>query len=224
MNDFKLAITVPTRNRPHNLKRLAKAAKETCELDYTIFARIDDDDRSNYPPNLPNVVYVRGPRIKFAKSVNELAELSADQGFTHMAILGDDVLPETKGWDKFMVEHLPEIGVGYGSDGLEHLHAPDLPTHVVIPVEMYRRLGWICLPEITHLFCDNVWRELGLITSFIYFPDVKLSHLHRWNKKAPDDKTYQEANDKTNWDADKNAFENWRDNGGLELAKRSLGV
>jgi hypothetical protein len=134
------------------------------------------------------------------------------------------VLPETKGWDKIMIEGLPELGVIYGSDGLEHLHGETLPTHVIIPVEMYRRLGWICLPEITHLFCDNVWRELGMVTSFLYCPNIKLTHLHRWNQKAPDDETYQEANDKNNWDADKAAFENWRDNGGLEIAKKALGV
>ena len=219
----KLAITVPTRGRPHNLKRLAKAAKETCTTEYTIFARIDNDDRSNYP-DLENVVYVEGPRIFFSPSLNELAKIASDQGFTHIAILGDDVLPQTIGWDKALIESLPELGVAYGSDGLENLHGPDLPTHVVVPMEMYRRLGWIGLPELRHLFCDNVWRELGKLTSFIYLPDVKLTHLHRWNKTAPDDKTYQEANDKVKRDADKNAFENWRDNGGLELAKRSLGV
>jgi hypothetical protein len=223
MNKFKLAITVPTRGRPHNLKRLANAAKETCTVDYTIFARLDNDDKSNYP-DLENVVYVEGPRIFFAPSVNELAEIASNQGFTHIAILGDDVLPQTIGWDKALMESLPELGVAYGSDGLENLHGPDLPTHVVVPMEMYRRLGWIGLPDLRHLFCDNVWRELGKITSFIYLPDVKLTHLHRWNKTAPDDRTYQEANDKVKRDYDRNAFENWRDNGGIDIAKKALGV
>lgn len=221
MNDFKLAITVPTRGRPHNLERLSKASAKTCKTDYHIFARIDDDDKSVYP-ELDNVTYVKGPRIFFTNSLNELAEIAMNEGYTHIAILGDDVLPETEGWDEKMISALSELGVVYGSDGLEHLHGPDLPTHVIVPTEMYRRLGWIGLPTSRHLFCDNVWRELGKLTEFIYLPDVKLSHLHRWNKAAPDDQTYREANDKIKREKDRLAFEKWRDGDGLVEARKAL--
>jgi hypothetical protein len=221
MSNFKLAITVPTRGRPHNLERLAKAVKETCKLEYELFARIDEDDLSVYP-ELDNVTYVVGPRIFFTASLNELAKIASEQDFTHVAILGDDVLPETIGWDEIMVKSLPELGVAYGSDGLEHLHPPDLPTHVVVPMEMYRRLGWLGMPTSRHLFLDNAWRELGRLTEFIYHPDVKLSHLHRWNKAAPDDKTYREANDKQKREDDRIAFETWRDGDGLQIAKQAL--
>ena len=221
MNNFKLAITVPTRGRPHNLERLANAAKKTCVVDYEILARIDDDDTSEYPA-IDGVRYIVGPRIFFAASLNELAEIATNEGFTHMAILGDDVLPETKGWDLELMNAVPELGVAYGSDGLENLHGKDLPTHVVVPVEMYKKLGWIGLPTLRHLFCDNVWRELGKLTSFIYMPNIHLTHLHRWNKAAPDDLTYQEANDKEKRDADRLAFEKWRDGEGLQIAKEAL--
>ena len=221
MKNVKLAIAVPTRGRPHNLERLAKAAKETCTTDYQIFARLDDDDTSHYP-ELDGVKYSVGKRIFYANSVNEVAKDALDQGFTHLAILGDDVLPETYGWDEKLISSLDGLGVVYGSDGLEHLHGEDLPTHVVVPIEMYKRLGWIGLPTLRHLFCDNVWRELGKATNFIYRPDVKLSHLHRWNKAAPDDKTYQEANDKEKRETDRLAFEFWKNGPGLIAAKKAL--
>jgi len=221
MNNTKLAIAVPTRGRPHNLERLAKALKDNCVTDYTLFARIDDDDNSKYP-ELDNTTYLIGKRIFYANSVNEVAEVAMQNGYTHIAILGDDVLPETKGWDQAMIDALPELGVVYGSDGLEHLHGEDLPTHVMVPVEMYKRLGWIALPTLRHLFCDNVWRELGKMTNFIYLPEVKLTHLHRWNKKAPDDEIYQEANDKRKRELDKKAFEDWRDGRGIREARRAL--
>ncbi len=221
MNKIKLAIAVPTRGRPHNLERLAKAAKDTCKTDYEIFARLDEDDNSVYP-ELEGVRYSVGKRIFYANSVNEIAKTALEEGFTHIAILGDDVLPETDGWDEKLISSLNGLGVVYGSDGLEHLHGEDLPTHVVVPIEMYKRLGWIALPTLRHLFCDNVWRELGKATEFIYRSDVKLSHLHRWNKAAPDDKTYQEANDKTKREVDKQAFETWRDGAGLAAAKKVL--
>jgi hypothetical protein len=221
MNKIKLAILVPTRGRPHNLERLAGAAKETCTTDYQIFARLDNDDKSKYP-ELENVKYSVGERIFYANSVNETAKAALSEGFTHLAILGDDVLPETIGWDEKLISSLDGLGVVYGSDGLEHLHGEDLPTHVIVPIEMYERLGWIGLPTLRHLFCDNVWRELGKATKFVYRKDVKLSHLHRWNKAAPDDQTYQEANDKIKRDLDRLAFEEWRDGPGLQKAKRLL--
>ena len=221
MSQIKLAVAVPTRNRPHNLKRLANALKETCTVEYQLFARVDNDDTSEYP-ELHNTTYIVGERIFYANSVNEVTERAMKDGFTHVAILGDDVLPETVGWDEIMVNSLPELGVAYGSDGLEHLHPPDLPTHVVVPMEMYRRLGWLGMPTSRHLFLDNAWRELGRLTKFIYHPDVKLSHLHRWNKAAPDDKTYQEANNKKKREDDRIAFETWRDGEGLQIAKRAL--
>lgn len=221
MSKTRLAILVPTRGRPHNLERLSKAVKETATTEYHIFARLDRDDEVEYK-QLDNVTYTSGPRIFFAASVNELAEKALADGYTHLALLGDDVLPETKGWDEKLINALPALGVAYGSDGLEHLHGKDLPTHVVVPIEMYKRLGWIALPTLRHLFCDNVWRELGKLTSFIYLPDVKLSHLHRWNKAAPDDRTYREANDKDKRVLDKTAFEAWRDGEGLVEARKAL--
>jgi hypothetical protein len=78
------------------------------------------------------------------------------------------------------------------------------------------------MPTSRHLFLDNAWRELGRLTEFIYHPDVKLSHLHRWNKAAPDDTTYQEANDKQKREDDRIAFETWRDGIGLQIAKEAL--
>lgn len=220
----RLAVAVPSRGRPHNLKRLAKALKDTCIGDYELLARIDADDptASEYL-SLKDVDITMGDRIFFTLSLNELAQIALERGFTHLAILGDDVLPETIGWDVKMIKALNnKLGVVYGSDGLEHLHGVELPTHVVVPIEMYKRLGWIGLPGSRHLFCDNAWRELGRLTQFIYLKDVKLTHLHRWNKSAPNDQTYEEANDKVKRELDKKAFETWRDGEGLKQAREAL--
>lgn len=206
-----LAILVPSRGRPRNLARLVAAIADTANGPHQVWARIDDDDPRRYEP-LDGVTYLRGPRIRFVASVNELADAAIAAGATHLAILGDDVVPETVGWDETLIAALRgRIGVAYGSDGLEHLHGADLPTHVVVPAELFRRLGWVALPALRHLFCDNVWRELGnAVNNLVYRPDVKLTHLHRWNRKAPDDRTYREANDKRARAKDRDAFEAWR--------------
>ena len=226
MTNTKLAIAVPSRGRPHNIQRLANALAETCTTDYTLWVRIDHDDPKSAEYlnlDIPYTEFIIADRIFFTASVNELAELADEAGATHIAILGDDVVPETVGWDQKMIDALNnKLGVVYGSDGLEHLHGEDLPTHVVVPIEMYQKLGWIGLPTSRHLFLDNAWRELGKLTRFIYLKDVKLTHLHRWNKAAPNDQTYEEANDKIKREYDRLAFETWRDGEGLIEARKAL--
>jgi hypothetical protein len=187
-------------------------------------ARLDKDDPAlGEYLELDDIQFLVGDRIFFTSSVNELAQIADEEEYTHIAILGDDVLPETVGWDEKMISALNgELGVVYGSDGLEDLHGPDLPTHVVVPIEMYQKLGWIGLPTSRHLFLDNAWRELGKLTNFIYLKDVKLTHLHRWNKSAPNDETYEEANDKIKREHDRLAFETWRDGEGLIEARKAL--
>lgn len=220
-----LAILVPSRGRPHNMKRLADAVARTGRTGPMIYCRLDDDDpTAESYPDVPDVLYSVGPRIRFGASVNELAAEAVANGVTHLAMFGDDVVPETIGWDRMLIDALGgRLGIAYGSDGLEHLHGPDLPTHFITQAEVFVRLGWLVLPTLRHLYADDVARELGKgLGNFQYVPDAKISHFHRWNKKAPDDLTYQEANDKVRREDDRRAFEAWRDNGGLAEALERL--
>lgn len=220
-----LGILVPSRGRPGNLQRLIDAVAATATGKYRIYTRIDDDDptRDEYLA-LKGVNITTGPRVFYGASLNEIAPIATKDGATHLAMFGDDVVPETVGWDRMLIDALGNrLGIAYGSDGLEHLHGPDLPTHYVTQAEVYTRLGWFALPTIRHLFLDNVARELGKgLGNFQYVPGAKLAHLHRWNKAAPDDLTYQEANDKTKRSLDKAAFEQWRHMGGYQEAIDAL--
>lgn len=220
-----LAVLVPSRGRPDNVRRLSHALEETVTIPYTLWLRLDNDDPTHeqYPVD-EGIITLIGDRVFFAASVNELAERAIQRGATHLAILGDDVVPETPGWDTRLIAALHgRLGVAYGSDGLEHLHGPELPTHVLVPAELFTRLGWIALPELRHLFCDNVWRALGEgLGNFAYRPEVKLTHLHPWAKKAPSDKTYAEANDGRMRALDKKTFEDWRAGVGYREAMKAL--
>lgn len=220
-----LAVLVPSRGRPQNLRRLVNAIHATATGDVWILTRIDDDDptRAQYAGIADFTA--SGPRRFYAASVNELASISLfREDVTHLAMFGDDVLPETVGWDQLLIDALGDrLGIAYGSDGLEHLHGEDLPTHFITQTDLYRRLGWIALPTIRHLFLDNVARELGKgLTNFQYVPAAKLTHLHRWNKAAPDDQTYRDANDKRKRELDRRAYLAWRNGEGYVEALAAL--
>lgn len=223
-----LAVLVPSRGRPTNLARLVEAINSTKAGNVSVYTRLDDDDPklADYLALEVPITVTVGPRVFYAASLNELAKQAAADGATHLAMFGDDVLPETAGWDRLLVAALKErLGVAYGSDGLEHLHGVDLPTHYVTNVDVYNRLGWLALRTIRHLFLDNVARDIGqALNNFVYLPEVKLTHLHRWNGAAPDDATYREANDKIKRRRDRNAYLAWRHGNGYDEALNALGV
>lgn len=220
-----LGILTPSRGRPHNLRRLIEAIAATATGEYRIYTRIDDDDpkRAEYFA-LTGIHITAGPRVFFGPSLNEIWPIADADGCTHLAMFGDDVVPETVGWDQMLIDALGDkLGIAYGSDGLEHLHGPDLPTHYISQTEISRRLGWFYLPTLRHLFGDDVAREIGRgLGNFQYVPEAKLAHLHRWNRAAPDDQTYREANDKRKRELDRAAFGAWRDGGGLAEALATL--
>lgn len=208
-----LGILVPSRARPGNLRRLIQAINATATGDYVIYTRVDDDD-----PTLPEYLELDGvhitvgPRVGYAASLNELAPLADSFGCDHLAMFGDDVVPETLGWDEMLVAALGgRLGVAYGSDGLEHKHGPDLPTHYVTQTEISRRLGWFAPRTMRHLFLDNVARDLGRgLGNFAYVPSAKIRHLHPWAGLAERDSTYREGgSNKRVRDQDKAAYGAW---------------
>jgi hypothetical protein len=219
-----LAILCPSRGRPDNLRRLRDAVEATT-TDTRIYTRLDDDDPHLIEyATIAGVRLFHGPRVFYGASVNELAAIATQDGATHLAMFGDDVVPETVGWDTMLTTALGgRLGIAYGDDGLRNMHPPDLPTHYVTQTELFTRLGWLVLPTLRHLFADDVARELGKgLNNLAYVDGATLEHRHRWNRKAPDDATYREANDKRKRELDKRAYLTWRNGPGYRAAMEAL--
>lgn len=208
-----LGILVPSRGRPGNLRRLIDAISTTATGEVRIYTRVDDDDptRDEYLA-LEGVHITTGPRIYYGPSLNQLAPIADRDRCDHLAMFGDDVVPEIAGWDELLIDALDgRLGVAYGSDGLEHKHARDLPTHYVTQTEISRRLGWFAPPTMRHLFLDNVARDLGKgLGNFVYVPEAKIRHLHPWAGLAERDQTYREGgSNKRVRQADELAYRRW---------------
>ena len=191
-----LGILVPSRGRPDKLTRFIKAVERTAPT-AIIYVRLDDDDESDYLSiwGYRNVRVRIGSRVGLGASLNELAYMADRQGMSHIGMFGDDVLPETVGWDEALIEALgDDLGVAYGDDGLRKKHAPDLPTHYVTQTEVYRRLGYLAPPGIKHLFLDNVARDVGnYLRNFVFVP-VSIRHIHPWAEgEHLHDTTYAEG-------------------------------
>jgi hypothetical protein len=225
---YRIAVLVPSRGRPHNIARLHSAIVDSAANpeDIDLWVRVDDDDPAGLhayvDTEVPAHRWIEGPRTRLAASWNELAELArlSDREYTHFALWGDDVVPETQGWDGALVGLTEQYGPGfaYGLDGVwDRSYDTDVRGHLLMPsavlmsVEVYDAMGYVAMPGLKHLCIDIGWRDLGIATdSLFYAPDVMIRHLHRC-VGAPDDQTYRDACDDTEQKrGDGLAYGRWR--------------
>ena len=192
-----LLIIVPSRGRPKNIARLLDSLRETSKLRTHLHVCVDDDD-----PALPDYervmnhagreddVLERGPRKGLGAWTNEVAIRRAYQ-YPYLASFGDDHVPQTPGWDYFLIRAIEDLGgtgFSYPWDGA------DIPQAVVVSSDIVRKLGWMCEPSLNHWYVDNVWLDLGLGADCIrHCRVVSVDHVHPGAGKAPVDKTYTEA-------------------------------
>lgn len=221
----RIAVLVPSRGRPHNIERLwATAVDAAADPDSVdLYVRLDHDDQTVHDylaTGVPAHLWSIGHRNRLAASWNELAATALrDERVTHLALWGDDVIPECTGWDDMARERTERDGPGwvYGPDGIwDHSYGQQIEGHLVLPTativsrEIVEALGWVSPPGVLqHLCIDLVWRDLGLALGCLFYePQMRIRHLHRL-AGAPDDATYQEANDGPQASDDHRNYSRW---------------
>ena len=211
-----LLVVLPSRGRPHNLKRLYEAMQETCEGDTTLLVGLDDDDetRGEYPgqpgvhqkpPGAPIQVSVPGsqPPLWYQIQgdmqgmvtgwINVLSVPQVDE-FRYIGHFGDDCVPHTRGWDVQIMKALESTPFAFGDD-MEYGQRPrgSLCTHVFMRSEIIRKLGYFGPPAIKHMYVDLAWMTWGHAAGITYLPDVQIEHMHFLEGKAPFDESYQRS-------------------------------
>lgn len=202
-----LVLLVPSRGRPDNVTRLVEACARTCRADTIIHFGFDEDDRwlADNLINADGAIASVALRMGLGAWTNELASRHLDSAW--LCSIGDDMLPETDGWDEQLCEAAGLTGFAYPNDG----RRDDLPECVVTGTEVVRALGWFCEPSLRHWYVDAVWRDLGAGAGCLrYLPQVSVRHLHPnvAGTGAKGDATYFEA--ATEYAVDLAAYQKWR--------------
>jgi len=196
---------LPSRSRPDKLKRFIDAWHTTGATAVVVLL-LDEDDAPRYEAiEKPDSWLVSiGPRQPIAHRQQWVFEWARDEPY--YGLLGDDLLPRTEGWDQKLIEAAGDDGVAFGKDSI---YNGSFASHPVVAGELVRRIGWLSLTGLQHLYVDAVWTEIGRqLGTLRYLPDVVVEHLHFSNQKAELDKTY---NDHFKYsDGDKRVFEAWK--------------
>lgn len=222
-----LVVIVPSRGRPQAARELAEAFEATCTADTELVFAVDDNDATlgqytdltAVPHGLGDGLTVRSyPRLSvgivqdprnMVYALNQVADfltIPPEDGPFATGFMGDDHRPRTNGWDQAYLDALRELGTGivYGDDLLQHRN---LPTQCAMTSDVVRALGFMAPPNLTHLYVDNFWLELGNRAECIrYLPDVVVEHRHPVAGKAQWDEGYLRVNNTEMYAKDEAAF------------------
>lgn len=199
---MRSCVVVPSRGRPLNAYRLAKAFRDT-NAQADLFFVIDNDDPlwHDYVRFEDEFEYRCLPAENktggCAKSLNDVAVLLLDITkfplYDYFVFMGDDHLPRTQGWDKALVEAIGlDQGIAYGDDLLQ---GANLPTAYAMSRGLVDELRGMTFPGCIHLFFDNFVKQLGIdLNCLKYLPDVIIEHIHPAAGKAEMDAGYERVN------------------------------
>lgn len=193
-------LIVPSRKRQNKIEEFYRHFLENSSIT-DLCIGLDEDDFSNYPV-FDNVIYDINPNMNLGPKLNTISKKYCDS-YKYIAFLGDDHLIKTKDWDKKLVAAISDIenGISYGNDLLQ---GANLPTAVLIDSKIIKRLGYMCPPNIKHLYLDNFWKEIGLALGTLrYLDDVIIEHMHFTVQKSQVDDIYAEVNSMSMYAHDK---------------------
>ena len=205
----EMALIIPSRGRPGNIRRWLSAIKET-KAAVDVYVGVDNDD-----PYLENYRQIEGinlvvaeQRERFGPTLNRIA-LSIVDDYKYIMWAGDDHKPITPGWDSEYRRVLSQkpVGIVYGND---LVMGEAIATQLAMTSNIVKALGYAVPKGFVHLYIDNYFMELArAVDSLTYLPDVVVQHLHPVAGKAQEDQTYIEANSPENWTNDRIRLEKY---------------
>ena len=215
---LKSAYVVPSRGRPENIKRLAKAFKDT-EARSDLWVIIDEDDwhRKDYERGAEQYDYgylvVENYTKGCAKSLNAGVEILLNDEqydyYGYFGFMGDDHIPRTLYWD-----YILELAIPYGKNGIAYgndlFQGGNLPTSFLTTRAVADHLGGLTPPKTKHLYFDNFVKKLGQDLSALYYKhDVIIEHLHPVARKAAMDDNYARVNSPEMYEYDRTVYEEY---------------
>jgi hypothetical protein len=220
-----LAVVVPTRGRPDNIRRLVDAWTETNAWEVATLVLAVDADDPKYPAydrlhyrreeDFALVVHETwAPMVdklnKTALAVARSQGIFADQGYSAVGFAGDDHVPVTRDWAQRYVTELRKLGTGmvHGDDGFQ---GASLASEWAVTCDAVRELGAMVPVPVEHMYCDNAMMDLyGAAGMMRYLPDVQIEHRHPLAGKASLDKQYVRVNSSEQYARDSATYEAWK--------------
>ena len=185
MNNLKLLIKFPTRNRPDKFfKILDEYYLLLRDSNFEFVISCDTDDITMNNTNIisklktyPFLNYYFSDNKTKVEAINNNIK---DKIFDILLLASDDMLPVKKGYDaiikKKMLKHFPDTdGVLWFNDGFQ---SNNINTLCIIGKKYYDRFNYIYHPDYKSLYCDT---EFTIVSSVLkkvkYFNEIIIKHI-----------------------------------------------
>lgn len=218
-----LAVLIPTRGRPENIRKVISAWDFTNAWDRADMVLVIDKDDPAYPAYLDLVeetrhldtgdvlvkTYEVDRHVPMVHKLNQAA-VALFRGWFALGFAGDDHLPQTIGWAERYVTVLRELGSGmvYGDDGYQ---GRKLSTEWAITSDVVGVIGRMVPADVEHMYCDNSMMDLfGAAGALKHLPEVRIEHMHPVAGKAETDDQYKRVNHRDQFTKDRRAYESWK--------------
>lgn len=179
MQSKGVSILIPTRGRLKRFKVCLEAIERLKTGTVEVLTYIDDDDPTDYP-----IKTIIGPRVGSSERLKKLAEKAQ---YDHFLLIGDDQIPQTKGWDKEMVSLMPADKIGL-------VHCKDNWKETVSAILIHRRwyeIVGICPEGFQHFGPDTYMADVARSINRLFRTEkAVIEHHHYRNGKADKDETY----------------------------------
>ncbi len=225
-----LAIIVPTRGRPENIRKVISAWDFTNAWDHADLVLVADADDPEIGAYRDVVAETEHPDT--GEAMVRLVEMAVWMPMVHklnmvakdvaegwpgtggppfaLGFAGDDHLPQTIGWAERYLTVLRELGTGmvYGDDGYQ---GRNLSTEWAVTSDVVRALGRMVPASVEHMYCDNAMMDLyGGAGAMRHLPEVRIEHMHPVVGKAKTDEQYQRVNHRDQFRKDRTGYERWQ--------------
>jgi len=227
---LELAVIVPTRGRPENIRKVISAWDFTNAWDVAdLVLAVDADDpeirgyhdlaaEHTHPDTEEDLFRViEYPTwLPMARKLNATAaRLAAEGRYFALGFAGDDHLPQTIGWAKRYLDVLHELGTGmvYGDDGYQ---GAKLSTEWAITADAVTALDGRMVPApVEHMYSDNSMMDLfNGAGALRHLPEVRVEHFNPYaGGKAPMDEQYKRVNSREQYRTDRLDYERWKRQG-----------
>lgn len=221
-----LAVLIPTRGRPENIRKVIAAWDFTNAWDHAdmiLIVDADDPEHEGYHalfeetrhPDTDEPLFslvTMDTWMPMVHKLNRVAETTA-LSWTYFALgfAGDDHLPRTIGWAERYLTVLRELGTGmvYGDDGYQ---GKKLSTEWAVTSDAVRVLGRMVPAPVEHMYCDNSILELFTAVGAVrYLPEIRIEHMNPYaNRKGEMDEQYKRVNSREQFHRDRLSYTKWQ--------------
>lgn len=198
----KISLLLPTRSRPHLVKRLFQSIINfTSDLNnLEIIMYLDEDDHESHGIEEPRLQIIKkiGPRSSMGTYNTKCLENSSGD---IIMLMNDDLVISTPGWDQIIIDHFRSI-----SDGIYLAHPNDseaghrMCTFPIMPRNTCDILSKPYPKEYGALYIDahifDIFTRLKHLgyNRMYYLKNVVFDHRHFINGKVRPDASYSHKN------------------------------